>query len=135
MEKLNIQAVRDWLKTLAPASHFYCGKLDRKQPKSVGVYLRTLTGRGSGMALGGTDATKTAMLPVSILIHWTENPTETVTAGQTLYDSLCALDGAEIGCKVVDYLRLRTDGPVDVGTDEAGVCECVIWLDIYYQKG
>ena len=39
--------VRDWLKTLTDAEHFYVGKLDNKPDKAIGVY--TLTERGHSL--------------------------------------------------------------------------------------
>lgn len=133
---MNLSDVRDWLKRLFPeVEHFYIGKLDRKQPKSIGVYSRDTRGTNPDIALGGKDSTKTLVKEVSILIHWNTNADETEKAGYRLFDAICDCEKAEIGGKDVDYLRLRTHEPVDVGTDNGGVYERVLWIDIYYQKG
>lgn len=45
-----------------------------------------------------------------------------------------ATEPVQIGEMQVNYLRLLVPEPVDVGTDDAGVYERVIWVDIYYER-
>lgn len=131
---MTLSDVRDWLKTVASAEHYYIGKLDRKQDKSLGVYSRSSTGTPPATSLGGPDNTKTAVKQVSFLLHWNNNAKETETVAQELFDSLRAAENIQIGGRKVDYLRLMVPEPVDVGTDENGVYERVIWMDIYYER-
>lgn len=37
---LYLKDIKDWLKTFNVAEHYYIGKLDNKQDKSLGVYQR-----------------------------------------------------------------------------------------------
>ena len=37
---LTLSDVKDWLKTLQTGEHFYCGKIDSKPEKTIGVYQR-----------------------------------------------------------------------------------------------
>lgn len=131
---MTLSDVRDWLKTLASAEHYYIGKLDRKQDKSLGVYSRAKTGTPAEIALGGRCATKTAVKQISLLIHWNNHAKETESAAQELFDLLRAAESIQISDHKVDYLRLMVPEPVDVGTDENGVYERVIWVDIYYER-
>lgn len=131
---MTLSDVRDWLKTISSAEHFYIGKLDRKQDKSLGVYSRSSTGTPPVTSLGGPDSTKTAVKQVSLLLHWNNNAKETETAAQELFDTLRAAENIQIGGRKVDYLRLMVPEPVDVGTDENGVYERVIWMDIYHER-
>lgn len=132
---MTLSNVRDWLKALFPeAEHFYVGALDRKQLQSIGVYSRDSRGASPDIALGGMDSTRTLRREVSLLIHWNRNAAQTEEAAQRLFDSLLRCTSAVIGGHQVDYLRLRTAEPVDVGADDSGVYERVVWLDIYYQK-
>lgn len=131
---MTLSDVRDWLKTLAPAEHYYIGKLDRKADKSLGVYSRAQTGAPAETALGGLASTKTAVKRVSLLLHWNNNAKETEAAAQELFDRLRAAENIRIGGCLVDYLRLMVPEPVDVGTDENGVYERVIWMDVYYER-
>lgn len=131
---MTLSDVRDWLKTLSLAEHYYIGKLDRKQDKSLGVYSRVQTGVPAEVALGGLDATKTAVKRVTLLLHWNKNAKETEAAAQALFDALQAAEPIQAGGHRVDYLRLMVPEPVDVGTDENGVYERVIWMDLYYER-
>ena len=131
---MTLADIRDWLKTLNVGEHFYVGKIDNKKDKSIGVYDRQ-TGGGAEIAIGGLEATKTAVKHISVLIHWNNNASETEAKAQYLYNSLLCLKDVTIGDKHVDYIYLATPAPVDVGSDDKGIYERVIWLDIYYKKG
>lgn len=131
---MTLSDVRDWLKTLGLAGHYYVGKLDRKADKSIGVYSRAGTGTQPDTALGGLDCTKTELKRVSILLHWNNNARETETAAQALFEALRAAESVQIGGRQVDYICLMVPEPVDVGTDEAGIYERVIWANIYYER-
>ncbi|MCC8075719.1 MAG: minor capsid protein [Clostridiales bacterium] len=131
---MTLAEIRDWLKTAAGAEHYYVGKLDRKQDKSLGVYDRAATGTPAEIALGGLDCTKTRVKRVSLLLHWNDNASETETAAQTLFDALLAAEPFALDTAQVRCLRLMTPGPVDVGIDENGIYERVIWVDFYYER-
>ena len=131
---LKLSDVRDWVKTLGIGEHFYTGKLENKKEKSIGIYQRPSYGKAE-IAIGGLDATKTKSKQLSILVHWTKYSDETETAAQKLYDTIMASGDVTMAGKHVDYIALDMPEPADVGTDDAGVYERVIWLTIYYQEG
>lgn len=124
--------VKDWLKTLDVAEHYYIGKLDNKQDKSLGVYQRD-AGQ-PGIALGGLAITKYAVKRISLLLHWNNNAKETEIAAYKLYEKLLTTDRPIIGDTQVYVVSLSTAEPQDVGTDDAGIYERVIWADIYYER-
>lgn len=131
---MTLANIRDWLKTLECAEHYYIGKLDRKPDKALGVYSRESTGTPPIIAIGGPECTKTLVKRISILLHWTHNANETEQAALMLFEKLRAVDSFQTGPYTVDYLRLMVPEPVDVGTDEDGVYERVVWFDLYYRK-
>ena len=130
---ITLANVRDWIKSLEIGENFYIGKLDNKKDKSVGIYQREGYG-GMVMAIGGIDATKTAVKSISILIHWNKNANEAEQAAQRLYDKLLRIKDVTINDHHIDYLYLAVPEPVDIGTDDKGVYERVIWIDLYYQR-
>lgn len=130
---ITLASIRDWIKSLDVGKNFYIGKLDNKKDKSVGIYQREGYG-GVNMAIGGIDATKTAVKNISILIHWNKNANETEQAAQSLYDKLLRIKDVTINDHHIDYLYLAVPEPVDIGTDDKGVYERVIWIDLYYQR-
>lgn len=131
---ISLSEIKDWIKGFGVGENFYVGKLDNKKDKSIGIYTRTASGPPH-IAIGGLSATKTAVQHVSILVHWNRNAVETDSKAQYLYNNLLCIDNVTIGGKHIDYIYLAVPAPVDVGTDDKGVYERVIWLDLYYQKG
>ena len=125
--------IRDWIESFGVGENFYIGKLDNKKDKSVGIYQREGYG-GMNMAIGGIDAPKTAIKRISILIHWNKNANETEQAAQSLYDKLLRIKDVTINDHHIDYLYLAVPEPVDIGTDDKGIYESVIWIDLYYQR-
>lgn len=130
---MNLADIRDWIKTLGVGENFYIGKLDNKREKSIGIYQRRPSGRAE-IALGGLDHTKTVTKQVSILIHWNQYANETEEAAQELYDKMLRSSNVTIAGKHVQYIRLEVPEPIDVGTDDNGVYERVIWLDLIYER-
>lgn len=123
--------VRDWLKSYNIAEHCYIGKLDNKNEKSIGVYPR----KGDmKIALGGIDNTKTAIKRVSILLHWNKNANETERRAIELQKAILNTKSLTLNDKKVNYIRLLCEEPIDVGTDDSGVYERVIEMDIYYER-
>lgn len=124
--------IKDWLKTIGNAEHYYTGKLDNKKEKSIGVYQRSSYGP-KRMAFGGVK--KYEIKNISLLIHWNENSKETEAAAIELFEKLMAMKQFQIGDTFVHFLSMQVGEPVDVGTDDNGIYERVIWIDIYYKKG
>ncbi|MCP1103599.1 hypothetical protein M2454_002936 [Aequitasia blattaphilus] len=130
---MTLAEVRDWIKTFEIGENFYIGKLDNKKEKSIGVYQRKPSGNPF-IALGGVDNTKTTVKSISLLIHWNKWADQTEAAAQELYDKFLRLTDVTIAGKRVNYVRLEVPEPVDVGSDDSGVYERVIWLDLIYER-
>lgn len=130
---MRLRDVMEWLQGLsAKAENYYCGTLDSKKEKSIGVYQ--LKSPLNHMAIGGRENTKTRIKSVSILVHWTNNSDDTEKFAQTLYDELEASKDVLVGGKTVNYIDLLQFEPVDVGTDENGIFERVIECIFYFQN-
>lgn len=132
---LTLKDIRQWVADLGLAadSNVYIGKLDNKKAKSIGVYGRRTTGEPH-RALGGLDCTTYDVRPVSILVHWTRSQSESEAAANELFEKLKNVTNLIIGDTHIDYLRLMVPEPQDVGTDDDGVYEYVIWLDFLYER-
>lgn len=124
--------IKDYLKTLQIADHYYTGKLDSKKERSVGVYQRGQN--GYKMAIGGPVNKKYDVKSVSILVHWNKNSKETERQALLIYEKLRNLRQVTMGDTKVYYATPQTNEPVDVGTDDAGVYERVIWLNLYHER-
>lgn len=132
---LTLIDIRKWVSDLGVAEddRVYIGKLDNKKTKSIGVYARSSSGQPN-VALGGLDCTTYDVRPISLLVHWTKAKSESEAAAYELFEKLRGISSLIIGDIHVNYLRLMVPEPQDVGTDDGGVYEYVIWLDLIYQR-
>lgn len=131
---LSLKKIKDWLKTLGiGAEHFYTGKLDNKNDKSIGVYnaKKTLT---PYIALGGITNSSYRKKAVTFLIHWDKNQDRTEQASFEFYKKLEAKTNIIIDDIKIKYIELLENEPISVDTDEKGVYEMVINAVFYYDK-
>ena len=61
--------MKDWLKTVFEADHYYTGKLDNKKDRSIGVYQRS-SYAPKRYAVGGYKKYDTKS--ISVLVHWNQ---------------------------------------------------------------
>lgn len=132
---LGLKEVRQYISSLGIAvdSNVYIGKMDNKNQKSIGVYGRPSSG-SPNIAVGGNDCTTYDTKPISLLIHWNRNKGESETAAYMLFNKLKTISSLTIKDIHINYLRLMVPEPQDVGTDDRGVYEYVIWLDFIYER-
>lgn len=131
---MTTEQVLNWLESLSvKADHYYCGTLNTKKEKSFGVY-QLKESRARDIAIGGMATTKTGVKGVSILVHWNSSTRESENAAAALYAAIARATGPVIGDKKVNYINLIHNEPIDVGTDENGICERVIEFVIYYER-
>ncbi len=128
---MTLAYIRDWLKTFEIAEHYYIGKLDNKQDKSLGVY--TLKSNGAPITAIGTQSTYD-IIGVSLLLHWNNNANETEVTARTLYEKLRTIKNFKINDKQIYMIELLVPEPIDVGTDDKGVYERVIEMNLYYER-
>ena len=127
--------IREWIASLGIAEddNVYMGKLDNKQQKSIGVYSRSSSG-SPNIALGGLECTTYDTKRLSLLVHWTTRKAESEVAAYELFEKLRNVSSLDLGDTHINYLRLMVPEPQDVGTDDGGVYEYVIWLDLIYER-
>ena len=132
---LSLKEIRQYISGLGIAAdaNVYIGKLDNKKQKSIGVYSRPTSGSPK-VSLGGLACTTYEVKPVSLLVHWNRSKSDTERAAYELFEKLRSVTSLSIGDTPIHYLRLMVPEPQDVGTDDCGVYEYVIWLDFIYQR-
>ena len=131
---LGLADIRDWLKTLNnKADNYYIGKLDNKNDKSIGVYQgkNTISPR---ITLGGRETSSYEVQAITILIHWNLNARETEEFSYKLYQELLKQNSVVINNHRIKMIKLITNEPIDIGTDEKNVYERVIDLEFYYER-
>lgn len=132
---LGIGDVRDYIAGLGIADNdnVYCGKLDNKKDKSIGVYNLNRQ-RPPQTAVGGLNNSSYRIKSISILVHWNTSVRDTEKAAEQLYNMLRDTNNKIINDTKLLFTKMQVDGPLDVGTDDKGIFESVIELDIYYER-
>ena len=132
---LSLKDIRQYISSLGIAidDNVYMGKMDNKNQKSIGVYSRP-TSDPANIAIGGLECTTYDTKPISLLIHWSKSKDETERTAYNLFEKLRSATSLTIGDTPINYLRLMVPEPQDVGTDDSGVYEYVIWLDFVYSR-
>lgn len=121
----------DMISSTLGTENVYAGNIDSNIDKCIGVY----NGRKSGthrICLGGEEQTKTREKNISILIHWTENPSETEVNAFRILGVLANIRNYEYDGGILRLMLLND--PISVGKDDRGICEYVIEGKIYYER-
>lgn len=131
---LSLKQIKDWIKILdTGAEHFYIGKLDNKNDKSIGVY-NAKKALAPYVALGGLGNTSYRQKAVTFLIHWDKNQDRTEEASNRLYEQMEAKTNIMIGDIKIKYIELLESEPISVDTDDKGIYEMVINAVFYYER-
>lgn len=132
---LRLKDIRKYIAGLGIVSddYVYIGKLDNKKDCSIGVYHRKADGPPE-VPLGGMQYRSYEITPVSLLIHWNKSVSAAEDAAIKLYEKLTNETSPVIGDKEIRFFAMQTPGPVDVGTDDSGIYEYVIWFDIISER-
>ena len=128
---ITLANIRDFLKRFDLFEHYYIGKLDNKQDKSLGIYSFKRN-EPTVTAIGGDSSYD--IKGVSLLIHYNNNADETEIAALRLFEKLRTVKDVTIGNTQIYMIQLLMPEPVDVGTDDKGVYERVIEMKIYYER-
>ena len=164
---IGVYDVLTWLKR-QPVYHElfrygYCGKLDNKPEKALGVYPLKHSGEPY-RAFGGLESYE--IVGISLLIHYTRNVEQAQYAATKLFEFLrtpfpsedmtlisdrrldeeypdeqtpaCPVHYPNIDtekARRIKYIRLMVPEPLFVGTDDSGVYEFVIEFQLYVDKG
>lgn len=129
--------------------HGYCGKLDNKPDKALGVYPLRPRGGQPYRAYGGLESFE--KVGISLLIHYNHNMEQSQYAACKLFEflrkpfpwddldritdtSLDAEQSDDQATREIKLIDLTVPEPVFVGTDDFGVFEFVIEFQLYVEK-
>lgn len=126
-----LSEIKDWLKTKIDCPNWYVGKIDGSVDQCIGIY--SIAGGKPNIAVGGLENTTYTTKSISILVHWGKNTTPAEQKAQEVYNVLFGQSGT-IGGKRVIQFDMRTTEPVGVGTDDNGIYEFVIEVNIIYER-
>lgn len=113
--------------------HIYCGKMQDKKMKCIGVYNLNRS-QGKTETIGGDANSSYRVKRVSFLVHWDRSTEHTERAAESLYEAVKDIRGTSVNDTRILFTRMLTDNPMDVGTDDNGIYEMVIETEIYYER-
>lgn len=123
--------IADMLADVLDIKDIYAGNINANLDRSVGVY-NTKQGGTHKICIGGKACTKTLEKKVSILIHWTDNPTAAEQKANEILDRLTDIREYEAKDFIVRFFTCNET--VSVGKDDRGICEYVIEATVYYER-
>ena len=119
--------------SLVEDGHLYMGKLDGKKERSIGVY-NSKHEKAFKTAIGGPACESYGMKYVSLLVHGSRSIRDTEHLAAALFEKLRNVREMQVNEVTIKFIQLLTNGPVDVGTDDAGICEMVMEAAVVYAK-
>lgn len=131
---MKLSDVRDWVKTKTNwTDAIFIGKIDRTQEKGLCVYSRALRS-GQNIASGGLANTKSATMTVHILIRYGKLANIAEAKAQQVFSALLGVTNVTIAGTKVAMIRLSSQEPISLDTDEDGVYEYLIEMDIVHER-
>lgn len=128
---MTLENLAETLARILDFKDVYAGNLDGDLDRCIGVY-NVKKGGAHKICIGGKACTKTHEKQISVLIHWTDNPTLAESEAERILDVLSALRNEPTDGGTVRYMACSE--PISVGRDERGICEYVIEGTVYYES-
>lgn len=118
-----------------PTYSYYIGKIDNAREQVIGVYSNVPQARPK--AIGDLGSYKLAS--IRLLLHGSRNARATEKAARDLYAALDNRVGFDFGTSAIGYAHVFYIDPLYaeptfLGTDENGVYEYHVPIDIYYKE-
>lgn len=131
IERLKTVKVKDYLKNIIKdCDKWYSGKMDENQEKAIAIYSNR---RNLGKLSDFKNLQSYGILPITLLLRWTKNYNTAETKANDIYELL------DCSSFFIDDYRCNINclynGPIDLGSDENGVCKFSIELNLLYRKG
>ncbi len=128
---LTITEVIAYLKVKFPSAIFFNSMIDNSLPQCIGIYRRTAARIKAIGDNGSYD-----VLPLSIIVHWTEDAGLCEEMANLVYAQLGSIIKETLPSgAVIIYTKLQDTNPVWVGRDSKNIAENVIRANIIYERG
>lgn len=128
---MKLSNLKQYLEGQFPEIKFYNSTIDRNESECVGLYLKG--GAQASIALGGAKNTTYGKMPITILVHWSENSSKCEATALLIYNHLFGLSKITMGDSNIVSVDLIDPHPRDVGRDN-NICEMVIRAIIVYER-
>ena len=147
---MRVLELKRYLDSLFPKVTFYANTRDKTNPKCVAIYTQ---GNAPAVVAIGEESSF-SVLPVNILVHWSEDSDACESVAQELYKTLKNLKdtlipagypnatatdpdavlGAASGQRRIILVKMLDSNPVDLSRDANNICEMSIRANIFYER-
>lgn len=125
---MKVQELIQILENKFPTVQFYAGFIDKNDGMCIGIYP---TGDFEPViAVGGLENTSYGILPVRLLIHWTDNFYECENQAYLIYNYFFGLSNKG----KIRSVKMLDPCPISIGRAENNICEMVIRMNIIYER-
>lgn len=130
-----LRDVRDYIATLniAEDGNCYCGKMEDKKDKSIGVYSLPRKSN-TVIPIGGLNNASYRTKAISLLVHWNKSPTQAEQNAIALQEALLNTKNTKINEHLIKFIEVSYPEPVSMDTDDNGIFEYVIECLFYYER-
>jgi hypothetical protein len=130
---MTLEQIRDWLQEhMPPGALIFVGRIDGNLEKCIGVY-GAKSGARQQICIGGAEQTRYQEKKISLLIHWTKNPSEAEKTANQLYKLLYGQTRLDMGGVRVLWIDPGA-APFSAGFDRRGIAEYVMNATFYYER-
>ena len=130
--KISLKQIKDYFKAESSwTDSISIGKIDNNQEKALCFY-NSKRNLAYSPVIGGKNNKSTYIKPITILLRYTKYQDSAENKIQEIYEFF---EGRTflINQKRI-FIMMNTDEPIDLGTDEKGVYEYSIEMDLYIER-
>ncbi|HAV90202.1 MAG TPA: hypothetical protein DCW44_02875 [Eubacterium sp.] len=130
--KISLKQIKDYFKAESSwTDSISIGKIDNNQEKALCFY-NSKRNLAYSPVIGGKNNKSTYIKPITILLRYTKNQDSAESKIQEIYEFF---EGRTflINQKRI-FVMMNTEEPINLGTDEKGVYEYSIEMDLYIER-
>lgn len=130
--KISLKQIKDYFKAESSwTDSISIGKIDNNQEKALCFY-NSKRNLAYSPVIGGKNNKSTYIKPITILLRYTKNQDSAESKIQEIYEFF---EGRTflINQKKI-FVMMNTEEPINLGTDEKGVYEYSIEMDLYIER-
>lgn len=125
---ITLLEIADLLAELLETEFVTAGCIDASKPETIGVYQRE--GFIPRECIGTESSYQTAK--IRILIHWTDNPSETEIKSLEIAELFRSFRDMETENHIIKFAEVKAVR--NIGKDEKGICEYIADVNLIYTE-
>ena len=130
--KISLKQIKDYFKSeFNWSDSISIGKIDNNQEKAICFY-NSKRQLAYSPVIGGKSNKSTYIKPITVLLRYTKNQDSAENKIESIYEFFEERTFF-IGEKRI-FVIMNTDGPINLGTDDKGIYEYSIEMDLYIER-